>query len=120
MIIGDRLRTVRKSQRLSQGDIEKKTGLLRCYVSRVENLHTTPSVDTLEKWSKALGVSMSQLFSDNGETANPMPVFKTGNTRKLNRAATNHLRRIGNAFSRMTPRDMALVTGMAQKLAARK
>ena len=31
MIIGDRLRTLREEKRLSQGDIEKRTGLLRCY-----------------------------------------------------------------------------------------
>jgi transcriptional regulator with XRE-family HTH domain len=48
MIIGDRLRELREEKTLSQGDIEKKTGLLRCYVSRVENGHTVPAVETLE------------------------------------------------------------------------
>jgi len=37
MIIGDRLRALREEKKLSQGDIEKRTGLLRCYISRVEN-----------------------------------------------------------------------------------
>ena len=46
MIIGDRLRTLREQKKLSQGDIEKRTGLLRCYISRVENGHTVPAVET--------------------------------------------------------------------------
>jgi transcriptional regulator with XRE-family HTH domain len=50
MLIGDRLKTLREAKNFSQGDIEKKTGLLRCYVSRVENGHTVPAFETLEKW----------------------------------------------------------------------
>jgi transcriptional regulator with XRE-family HTH domain len=53
MIIGDRLRAVREEKRLSQGDIEKRTGLLRCYISRVENGHTVPAIETLEKMARA-------------------------------------------------------------------
>jgi predicted transcriptional regulator len=49
MEIGRRLRDLRDEKNLSQGDIEKSTGLLRCYVSRVENGHTVPCVETLEK-----------------------------------------------------------------------
>ncbi len=52
MVIGDRLKTLRETKDLSQGDIEKRTGLLRCYVSRVENGHTVPSVETLEKFAR--------------------------------------------------------------------
>ena len=44
MIIGDRLRAMREEKKLSQGDIEKRTGLLRCYISRVENGHTVPAI----------------------------------------------------------------------------
>jgi len=49
MIIADRLREMREAKQLSQGDIEKRTGLLRCYISRVENGHTVPAIETLEK-----------------------------------------------------------------------
>jgi transcriptional regulator with XRE-family HTH domain len=42
MIIGVRLRELREQKQFSQGDIEKRTGLLRCYISRVENGHTVP------------------------------------------------------------------------------
>ena len=62
MIIGDRLRDLREAKQLSQGDIEKRTGLLRCYLSRVENGHTVPAIETLEKMARALEVPMYQYF----------------------------------------------------------
>jgi len=67
MIIGDRLRQVREEKKLSQGDIEKRTGLLRCYVSRVENGHTVPAIETLEKLARALEIPLYQLFYDGEE-----------------------------------------------------
>jgi transcriptional regulator with XRE-family HTH domain len=67
MIIGDRLREIREETNLSQGDIEKRTGLLRCYISRVENGHTVPAVETLEKFARALEVPMYQLFYEGSE-----------------------------------------------------
>jgi len=57
MLIGERLRTLREEKGLSQGDVEKRTGMLRCYTSRVENSHTVPSLETLEKFARALEVS---------------------------------------------------------------
>jgi transcriptional regulator with XRE-family HTH domain len=67
MIIGDRLRAIREQKKLSQGDIERRCGLLRCYLSRVENGHTVPNVETLEKWARALEVPLYQLFYDREE-----------------------------------------------------
>src|ERR1700730_10346142 len=67
MFIADRLRQLRAEKQLSQGDIEKRTGLLRCYVSRVENGHTVPAIETLEKMARALGVPLYQLFYDGEE-----------------------------------------------------
>jgi transcriptional regulator with XRE-family HTH domain len=67
MIIGDRLRVLREDKKLSQGDVEKRTGLLRCYISRVENGHTVPAIETLEKMARAFEVPMYQLFYDGGE-----------------------------------------------------
>src|ERR1700683_2081621 len=72
MIIGDRLRALREEKKLSQGDIEKRTGLLRCYISRVENGHTVPAIETLEKMARALEVPLYQLFYD-GEEAPELP-----------------------------------------------
>jgi transcriptional regulator with XRE-family HTH domain len=62
MIIGDRIRSIREEQNLSQGDIQSRTGLLRCYVSRVENGHTIPSVETLEKFARALVIPLYRFF----------------------------------------------------------
>jgi transcriptional regulator with XRE-family HTH domain len=67
MIMGERLRALREDKKFSQGDVEKRTGLLRCYISRVENGHTVPAVETLEKFARALEVPMYELFYDGEE-----------------------------------------------------
>src|SRR6201987_236825 len=67
MVISDRLRQLREDKKLSQGDIEKRTGLLRCYISRVENGHPVPAIETLEKLARALEVPMYQLFYEGDE-----------------------------------------------------
>jgi transcriptional regulator with XRE-family HTH domain len=69
MLIGEKLRALRVSKNLSQGDIEKRTGLIRCYTSRVENGHTVPSVETLEKYARALGIPLYRLFYENEKPA---------------------------------------------------
>ena len=53
---------MREGKKLSQGDIEKRTGLLRCYISRVENGHTVPAFATREKLARALECQLYQLF----------------------------------------------------------
>ena len=63
---------IREEKKLSQGDIEKRTGLLRCYISRVENGHTVPAIETLEKMARALEIPLYQLFYD-GEKPPPLP-----------------------------------------------
>src|SRR3989454_7876295 len=67
MVIGDRIRALREAKSLSQGDIEKRSGLLRSYLSRVEHGHTVPSVETLEKLAHAIGVPLYQLFYEGDE-----------------------------------------------------
>ena len=67
MNIGGRLRTLREEKKFTQGEVEKRTGVLRTYLSRVENGHTVPSVETLEKFARALEVPMYQLFYDGEE-----------------------------------------------------
>src|SRR5262245_32320451 len=62
VIIGDRLREMRERKKLSQGDIEKRSGLFRSYVSRIENGHIIPAIETVEKLAKALEVPLYQLF----------------------------------------------------------
>jgi len=121
MIIGDRLRVVREEKNLSQGDIEKRTGLLRCYISRVENGHTVPAIETLEKLARAMEIPLYQLFYDGEEPpALPnLPRRKTsdeiawGSSRK-DACLLNQLRRL---LGRMDKEDRLLLLYMAQKMA---
>ena len=78
MVIGDRLKELREQKKFSQGDIEKRTGLLRCYISRVENGHTVPAVATLEKMARALEVPLYKLFYEGDAPAKAPAVFKRG------------------------------------------
>ncbi|MGI4758289.1 MAG: helix-turn-helix domain-containing protein [Janthinobacterium lividum] len=64
MNIGTTIRGYRLQRGMSQGDVEKRTGLLRCYLSRVENGHTVPSLETLQKIAGALDLPMSRFFAD--------------------------------------------------------
>jgi transcriptional regulator with XRE-family HTH domain len=123
MIIGDRLRELREAKNLSQGDIEKRTGLLRCYVSRVENGHTVPAVETLEKLARAFEVPLYQLFYE-GEEPPVLPTLLKkkpsdddtwGNSGKDARYL-NKLRRL---MGKANEEDRKLILLLAQKLARR-
>ena len=87
MVIGDRLRELREQKKLSQGDIEKRTGLLRCYISRVENGHTVPAVETLEKLARALEIPMYQLFYEGDQPLN-LRLFDSASPQTNPRGAT--------------------------------
>ena len=124
MIIGERLRLLREEKNLSQGDIEKKTGLFRCYVSRVENGHTVPAVETLEKFARALEVPMYQLFYD-GEEPPKLPNLlkrKTANDILWGNSGEDQrtLVKFCRLFGRMEEDDRGLVLFIAQKMAKRK
>ena len=72
MVIGTRLRSLRENKGMSQGDVENITGMLRCYISRVENGHTIPSLQTLERFAGALELPLYELFySGEGEPPTP-------------------------------------------------
>jgi len=124
MIIGNRLRAIREEKKLSQGDIEKRTGLLRCYVSRVENGHTVPAIETLEKMARALEIPLYQLFYDGEEPPKlpNLPKRKSSDDilwgNKGNDART--LAKFCRLFSRMKDGELKLVLFMAQKMAKRK
>jgi transcriptional regulator with XRE-family HTH domain len=123
MIIGDRLRALREQKNFSQGEIEKRTGLLRCYISRVENDHTVPAIETLEKFARALEVPMYQLFYEGEEPPKlpNLPKRKTvadiawGSKGKDARMLAKFCR----LFSRTTESDLQLLFFMAQKMAHR-
>jgi transcriptional regulator with XRE-family HTH domain len=123
MIIGDRLRDLREDKELSQGDIEKRTGLLRCYISRGENGHTVPAIETLEKMARALEVPLYQLFYEGDEPPefSNLPKRKTaadiawGSSGKDARVLSKFRRLLG----RIEADDRRLLLHMAQKMASR-
>jgi transcriptional regulator with XRE-family HTH domain len=120
MIIGERLRALREEKHLSQGHIEKRTGLLRCYISRVENGHTVPSIETLEKMSRALEVPLYQLFYEgDGQPAPPKTIRKTPSWGKSGKDA-RLLKAFCDLFSRTDESDRQLLLHMARKMADHK
>ncbi|SRR5579871_3202139 len=121
MYIAERLRQLRESKNLSQGDVEKRTGLLRCYISRVENGHTVPAVETLEKLARALEVPMYQLFYEDQQESPHLPDGAESKTRRdwASRGRGRRLfARMRTALSRASDRDRALLLTVAAKMAS--
>jgi transcriptional regulator with XRE-family HTH domain len=122
MLIGQRLRELRESKNLSQGDIEQRTGLFRCYTSRVENGHTVPSVATLEKYARALGIPLYKLFYEGEESPKKPklpPAEKAEPLWGTSGKEWPELRRLAKALSRMDDRERLLLLGIAQQMASR-
>jgi transcriptional regulator with XRE-family HTH domain len=121
MIIGDRLRELREAKMLSQGDLERRTGLLRCYISRVENNHTVPAVATLEKLAGALEIPMYQLFHS-GAVSSDVRKLKLENDDEWGETGKDrtYISQLVEALRKMTPTDRTLLLSMAQKVARRK
>ena len=122
MIIGDRLRALREEKKLSQGDIEKRTGLLRCYISRVENGHTVPAIETLEKLARALECPLYQLFYDGEEPPQLPNLPKRKSSDDIAWGSVGKEARFLNKLRRLLSKaeegDRKLVLYMAQKMAA--
>jgi transcriptional regulator with XRE-family HTH domain len=124
MIIGERLRELRQQKNFTQGEVESRTGLLRCYISRVEHGHTVPSVETLEKFARALEVPIYHLFYD-GENPPKAPNLAKRNTGDeiawgSKGKDARLLAKFRQLFSRLDKRDLRLVILAAQKMAKRK
>src|SRR4051812_41372805 len=124
MIIGERLRALREEKNLSQGDIEKRTGLLRCYISRVENGHTVPAVETLEKLARALEVPLYQLFYDGEEPPKLPNLLKRKNADDIAWGSSGksslYLHKLVKFLSKATDSDRKLILAMAQKFAGER
>jgi transcriptional regulator with XRE-family HTH domain len=123
MIIGDRLRVLREEKKLSQGDIEKRTGLVRPYISRVENNHSVPNIETLEKLARALEVPLYQLFYDGDEP----PVLPNLLKRKSpddgawgsSGKDAQFLSELRRLLGKASEKDRKLILHMLQKMALR-
>jgi len=121
MIISDRLRELREGKKLSQGDIEKRTGLLRCYISRVENGHTVPAIETLEKLARALEVPLYQLFYEGSEPPKLPNLLKRKTSEDIVWGSSGkqavYLHKLTKCLSKAGEEDRKLLLAMAQKLA---
>jgi len=109
MKIGTTIRAHRLQKGLSQGDIEKKTGLLRCYLSRVENGHTCP------RWTRCRRLPWRSTC--------PFPVFTDDalgpqlNTQKLSDEELRFLTQIRRYSANLNESDRKLLLAMVKKFA---
>lgn len=116
MYLADRIREIRERKNLSQGDIERRTGLLRCYISRVENGHTVPALETLEKFARAFEVPLYQLFypEDSPITKPSFPVI--GDDWASEGKGLRVFHKFCRALSRMSERDRRLLLAIAGQM----
>jgi transcriptional regulator with XRE-family HTH domain len=123
MIIGERLREMREEKKLSQGDIEKRTGLLRCYISRVENGHTVPAIETLEKLARALECPLYQLFYEGEEPPTLPNLLKRKSSDDIAWGSggkdARFLTKLRRLLSKTDEANRKLILYMAQKMAKR-
>ena len=124
MSIGARIRELRETKGLSQGDIEKATGLLRCYTSRVENGHTVPSLETLERFAAGLGVPLYHLFFAGEESLTPnLTPRKTledlAQDPSQEGADARFLLRLKSYLGELVETDREVILSLAKKLASR-
>jgi transcriptional regulator with XRE-family HTH domain len=121
MEIGLKLRELRKGMRFSQGDIEKRAGLLQCYVSRVEKGRTIPSVETLEKFAGALEIPLYRFFTDGDEADVPkLRTTRDDSAWRIDGKHRRELRLVAKAFKRMDERKQKLLLDLAKKMADRR
>lgn len=115
MIVGERLKLLRETKKLSQGDVEKRTGLLRCYISRVENGHTVPAIETLEKMARALDMPLYQVLYDGD---GPPQERNSGDENEWGSRGKDarYLRKLSACLSRMKASDRSLLLGLAENM----
>jgi transcriptional regulator with XRE-family HTH domain len=125
MLIGTRLRQLREQKQMSQGNIEDRTGLLRCYISRVENGHTVPSLETLERFAAVLDVPLYQLFYS-GEEAPPTPSLTPRKSLEEITAENGAMEgdaqflvKLTNVLTRLAEPDRDVLLSLAKRLATR-
>ena len=112
--IGDVIKTYRSQRGLSQGDIERRTGLLRCYLSRVENGHTVPSLETLAKIAEAMDISLADFFPGT-ETPRDRETQKA--LGELSQDEIRFLAEIKKYSNTLSEGDKRLVLAMIRKMA---
>ena len=118
MVIGKHLRKLREAKGLTQSDIQRRTGLLACYVSRIENGRTVPSVETLKKLAAACEIPMWQIFCPSGEVPRPIPVRP--DAKPESPKDVQFLSKLWRLVGNMNQRDLQLLFQMAQGMARKR
>lgn len=124
MVLSERLRFIREQKKMTQGDIQSRTGLKRSYVSRLEHGRTIPSVATLEKFAQALGVPLYQFFYDGEQPPNRLlfsPAIKSnGDSWGYEGEPARFLHRLGRLMPRISEEDRKMLLHFASQLVRRK
>jgi len=122
MVIGDRLKTLREAKNLSQGDLEERTGLFRCYISRVENGHTVPSLETLEKFARALELPLHHLMFDGDEPPALPDTAKrrTEDSLESSRSGALLMRKLVSLLAKMSQDDRNLILFLAGRVSKKR
>ncbi len=60
--LGQNLKRIRNKKGISQGDITRALGMPKSFVSSIENGRTNPTLATIAKLAKAIGVSVGELM----------------------------------------------------------
>lgn len=121
MLIGQRLREIREAKGLSQVEISRATGLVQPYVSRVENGHTVPGVETLEKWARALGMPLYGLFYDGEGPPQPLKL-PSENVQELwgdSEPESQALDELRQSLGKMNERQRKILLSLAERMASR-
>ena len=121
MVIGQRLREIREAKNLSQGDIAEGTGLVRPYISRVENGHTIPGLETLEKWAQALDMPLYQILYEGEEPPKPLKVPGEADPELWgsSRGEAAALNRLRLALKKMDEGGRKVLLSLAMRMATR-
>jgi transcriptional regulator with XRE-family HTH domain len=121
MDVGDRLKQLRELEGVSQGKLEERTGLHRCYISRVENGHTVPSVETLEKFARALDMPLYQLLYDGEKPPKSIKMQAQDIDDWASRGRGRRIfLKIQKAIQEMSVPDRALLLYVAAKMVGKK
>lgn len=121
MDIAERLQQLREAKKLTQGDIQRRTGLFRSYISRVEHGHAVPTIETLEKICQGLQVPMYQVFYE-GQELHEAPIFSDNGKSDWASQGTGQrlFTKLRHALSHASEADKRLLLHLATKLASPK
>lgn len=123
MLIGQRLRDIRKAKNLSQDDIARATGFVRPYISRVENGHIVPRIEILKEWAGALGMPLYQFLYESEEPPKPLKLPEDGEEwlwgRSGREGEAHELVMLRRSLSKMTEADRKILLALAGRMARR-